>query len=585
VSSKTEGFPFVCVAGFTGIFLEVSLTMNGLVFRSKKQREEARKKREDDAQQESKKRKDRVRQLVEMKKSIAQEEDSKRRGSKDVCHNDGGEAISQRYYVSKKDPSRKRVRVQYKLDWDDEDDTSEGCDLFFKESSTVKPLARSTLDETECSLSSKGLDSFVPWKEKQLSEMLPRDWRALKEEFEIFTRGKDVPFPLRDWSDAPLPKSLQQSISKAGYKSPTSVQRQCVPLGINGRDMIGIAATGSGKTAAFTIPLLYSILSQPQKLMDACNEDGPLAVILGPTRELVQQIHGEVEKLSSFMELKTMHVIGGVSVDKQAREIRGGVHVIIATPGRLIDLIESQYLVLQQCYYVVLDEADTMIDMGFEETVIEILNAMVSPGKKTTHMFSATMAPAIERLAKTYLDHPVMVRIGDAAMNKDIKQDIVIVQNEQGKARILQSLLRRIQEPTIVFVNTKKASEVVHEQVQAYGYKATLLHGGRSQEQRERAMAEYRSSRSSVLVATDVAGRGIDIPNVYHVINYDMPTEIARYTHRIGRTGRAGADGLATTILCKGHDEKHVPELKKQFRKSGNRWKFEWDETLGLFVS
>jgi ATP-dependent RNA helicase DDX23/PRP28 len=558
-----------------------------LTFRSKAQREAGKKKRQLDAKTARKSRAEQARAKVLARLRASQEIVKEERKAESAESSSGADAASsnkrQRHKGGAGEGDKKRQR-NFKFKWDDtEDTTAEYDELYDEDEKNSKNVLQFLRRSANSGVSGTEIKASVHWTKKKLLDMVARDWRALREEFEIFVRGRNIPNPLRGWADISLPDSLQKGIDGARYSFPTPIQRQCIPLGLENRDMIGIAATGSGKTAAFLIPLLNSILAQPQEKLDMCHECGPLALVLAPTRELVQQINKECDKLSHHMSIKSMFVVGGLSVEKQASTIRGGVNIIVATPGRLLDLIESQFLVLQQCYYLVLDEADTMIDMGFEEAVISILESMVAPGSKTTHMFSATMAPAIERLAKTYLNEPAMVRIGENdALNENIKQELVIVPSETNKPRVLNMLLKKVRGPTIVFVNTKSAIEGVYEQIKSFETRVTLLHGGRNQHQRERALKDFRDGRSTILVATDVAGRGLDIPNVRHVINYDMATEIERYTHRIGRTGRAGKDGLATTILSKATDGKIVPLLKKQFQKTRNRWKFEWDREFGL---
>ena len=475
---------------------------------------------------------------------------------------------------------KKKKKKKNFFDWDDTEDTTLE-DSYYDEICHAKVMFGRGKFAGEMGVDE--MKATVHWSKKKLNDMVPRDWRALKEEFQIHTHGKNISNPLRGWADINLPEKLMKGINMARYDIPTPIQRQCVPLGLDGRDMMGIAATGSGKTAAFLIPLLVSVLAQPIDVLNRCVEDGPLALILAPTRELVQQINSECEKLAKFTLVSTMSIVGGQSVDQQASRIREGVHLIAATPGRLVDLIESSYLVLQQCQFLVLDEADRMIDMGFEPAVIQILDSMVAPGKKTTHMFSATMPPIIERLSKKYLNDPVKVRVGDRSqMNIRITQDLVIVSNQIAKAKQLGKVLRRTNGPIMVFVNTKISADKLGDVILKFGYRAVVLHGGKEQSQRERALNDFRTGRANVLVATDVAGRGIDIPDVQHVINYDMPSEIERYTHRIGRTGRAGKDGLATTILGKDVDGKYIVDLKNSFKKTNNRWKKDWDDAFGI---
>lgn len=345
--------------------------------------------------------------------------------------------------------------------------------------------------------------------------------------------------------------------------------------------MIGIAETGSGKTAAFGIPLLQYLLSLPAAgVLSRVTEEGPLAIVLAPTRELALQIHGEFQKLLSRQHLlKVSAVVGGQSIQQQAQELRQGVHVVVGTPGRINDCIDMAYLVLNQCCYVVLDEADRMIDMGFAPQMESILDAMGGllkseneaeayaqeeqdrievptglPRHRLTAMFSATMPLEVERMAKRYLRHPAVVSIGDqdSVKNARITQRVIYLSSPTQKENALREQIlnpRFIGEKVIVFVNEKKHADGVGRIVERCGRQCVVLHGGKSQEQREENLATFRRG-GVVLVATDVAGRGLDIPNVAHVINYDLPSRsIDSYNHRIGRTGRAGKEGFATSFL------------------------------------
>ena len=402
------------------------------------------------------------------------------------------------------------------------------------------------------------------WSDKKLEEMRERDWRIFREDFSISFKGSKIPSPMRTWDESKLSRELLKAVEKAGYKKPSPIQMAAIPLGLQQRDVIGIAETGSGKTAAFVLPMLSYITRLPP--MNEENEaEGPYAVVMAPTRELAQQIEEETNKFAKHLGIKVVSIVGGQSIEEQGFRIRQGCEVVIATPGRLIDCLERRYAVLNQCNYVVLDEADRMIDMGFEPQVMGVLDAMPSSNLKpenedeeldekriyrTTYMFSATMPPAVERLARKYLRNPVVVTIGTAGKTTDLISQHVMMVKESEKFSRLQRLLDELGDRTaIVFVNTRKNADNVAKNLDKAGYRVTTLHGGKSQEQREISLEGFRTKRYNVLVATDVAGRGIDIPDVAHVINFDMPGSIDMYTHRIGRTGRAGKTGVATTFL------------------------------------
>jgi ATP-dependent RNA helicase DDX23/PRP28 len=407
------------------------------------------------------------------------------------------------------------------------------------------------------------------WSEKPLARMTERDWRIFREDFAIAYKGATAgaALPVRSWDEAGLPPSLRSAVDKAGYKKPSPIQMAAIPLGVQQRDVIGIAETGSGKTAAFVLPMLMYILRQPPMLGNPEVEaEGPYAVILAPTRELAQQIEEEARSLAAFTPFRVVSVVGGQSIEDQGFLLRKGCEVVVATPGRLVDCIERRYAVLNQCNYVVLDEADRMIDLGFEPQVMGVLDAMPSSNLKpegegeeleaarvyrTTYMFSATMPPAVERLARKYLRRPVVVTIGTAGRATDNVTQRVAWCKENEKAALLARELAAAGDGArvIVFANTQKKVEQVVRAVEGLGYAAAMLHGGKTQDQREDSIKGFREDRYNVLVATDVAGRGIDVANVALVVNFDMPHTIEAYTHRIGRTGRAGKKGEAVVLL------------------------------------
>ncbi|KAK9266339.1 hypothetical protein L1049_012670 [Liquidambar formosana] len=423
------------------------------------------------------------------------------------------------------------------------------------------------------------------WTEKKLEEMTERCWRIFREDFNISYKGSKIPRPMRCWAESKLRPELLKAVERAGYKSPSAIQMAAIPLGLQQRDVIGIAETGSGKTAAFVLPMLNYITRLPPLSEENKAADGPYAVVMAPTRELAKQIEDETVKFAHYLGIKVVSIVGGRSIEEQAFKIRQGCEVVIATPGRLIDCLERRYIVLNQCNYVVLDEADRMIDMGFEPQVVGVLDAMPSSNLKpenedeqlegekiyrTTYMFTATMPPAVERLARKYLRNPVVVTIGTAGKATDLITQHVIMMKESDKMYELQKLLGELGEKTaIVFVNTKKSADSLSKALDKAGYRVTTLHGGMSQEQREISLEGFRTNRYTVLAATDVAGRGIDIPDVAYVINFDMCGSIEMYTHRIGRTGRAGKKGVATTLLTL-QDKQVFYDLKQMLIQSSS---------------
>ncbi|KAJ1425268.1 P-loop containing nucleoside triphosphate hydrolase protein [Ochromonadaceae sp. CCMP2298] len=419
------------------------------------------------------------------------------------------------------------------------------------------------------------------WSDKKLADMAERDWRIFREDFDIRIQGGRATLPLRYWAEAKFPDAVMKAIEDAGYKEPSPIQRQAIPVGMSHRDIMGIAETGSGKTCAFVVPLICYLLDLPKIYLERVQEQGPLAVIMAPTRELALQIEEECKKLLRHTDFRTVSVVGGQSIEEQGFKLRKGIEIVIGTPGRMIDCIENNYLVLNQCNYVVLDEADRMIDMGFEPQVVAVLEAMGGLLKsadedqaelqlkqieekeadgerqiyRVTAMFSATMSPQVEAIARNYLRHPVLIRIGDedSGKNKRIEQRVVFVAEAQKKSRVSDDLRRMSsQDKIIVFVNSKKQGDSLGRHLETAHFSTGVLHGGRSQDQREETLEQFRNGEVQILVATDVAARGLDIPDVSHIINYDCPQKIAPYCHRIGRTGRAGKSGVATTYLTEG---------------------------------
>eukprot|EP00633_Aureoumbra_lagunensis_P002102 CAMPEP_0197295298 /NCGR_PEP_ID=MMETSP0890-20130614/35206_1 /TAXON_ID=44058 ORGANISM="Aureoumbra lagunensis, Strain CCMP1510" /NCGR_SAMPLE_ID=MMETSP0890 /ASSEMBLY_ACC=CAM_ASM_000533 /LENGTH=701 /DNA_ID=CAMNT_0042771211 /DNA_START=43 /DNA_END=2148 /DNA_ORIENTATION=- len=500
-------------------------------------------------------------------------------------------------------PSEKLARV-FKFEWDTSEDTSQDYNPLYANRHKVQPLlgrgyiagidlraqrqnfAQEKEEEEQINVFSSQRkrrrghdmvdDDLSHWSKKSLEAMTERDWRIMKEDFDIRVRGGRAPYPLRKWNEAGFALPLLQAIQELGYENPSPIQRQAIPVGLALRDVIGIAETGSGKTAAFAIPMLDYVYNLPKERITNLSEDGPLALVLAPTRELAAQISEEILKLAQFLpDIKCCTIVGGASVEDQAFRLREGVEIIVGTPGRLNDCLERQYLVLNQANYVILDEADRMIDMGFEPQVHSILESMggllksqneiefhsqeqaVRRGEivfRVTAMFSATMPPPVERLAKKFLRHPVIVSIGDEDSNKNkrIKQHVILLKGDAQKRNALIDILlkNRKDDKVLIFCNEKKGCDALSKFLQSKGIRTLTIHGGKAQDQREASLHSFKNGRNiSNLIATDVAGRGLDIPNVSHVINFDMPLKIENYSHRIGRTGRAGKSGLATTLL------------------------------------
>ncbi|KAG8622990.1 hypothetical protein KVT40_007966 [Elsinoe batatas] len=430
------------------------------------------------------------------------------------------------------------------------------------------------------------------WSEKELNQMRERDWRIFKEDFQISTRGGSIPNPMRSWKESSLPQRLLDIVDMAGYKDPSPIQRAAIPIAMQSRDLIGVAVTGSGKTAAFILPLLVYISELPP--LDEVNKmDGPYAIILAPTRELAQQIELEAKKFATPLGFTCVSLVGGHSIEEQAYNMRDGAEIIIATPGRLVDCIERRVLVLSQCCYIIMDEADRMIDMGFEEPVNKILSALPVSNEKPdtdaaedsramssflsgrdryrqTMMYTATMPVAVERIARNYLRRPAIVTIGNLGEAVDtVEQRVEMVQGEDKRKKRLAEILqsRQFAAPIIVFVNIKRNCDAIARDIQRMGFSSVTLHGSKTQDQREAALQGLKEGKYEVLVATDLAGRGIDVQDVSLVVNFNMAPSIEAYTHRIGRTGRAGKSGVAITFLGQ-EDQDVMFDLRKMIQSS-----------------
>ncbi|MDZ4136027.1 MAG: DEAD/DEAH box helicase [Paracoccaceae bacterium] len=347
------------------------------------------------------------------------------------------------------------------------------------------------------------------------------------------------------FADLGLSPRLLTGLTKIGHTTPTPIQVQAIPHIMQGRDLMGLAQTGTGKTAAFGLPLLH-------RLLDIGHPPAPRtirALILAPTRELVSQISDHLEVFTKGTPAKVVTVTGGASIFRQTEKLAKGADVLVATPGRLIDLLDRKALTLEACGYLVLDEADQMLDMGFIHALKKIARHI--PLKRQTLLFSATMPKLIEDLASTYLRDPIKVQVAPPGKPADKVTQAVHFTPQGDKAKLLETyLLDHKGEQALVFGRTKHGSEKLMKLLVSWGFNAGSIHGNKSQNQRDRTLTEFRNGALEVLVATDVAARGIDIPGVRHVYNYDLPNVPENYVHRIGRTARAGAEGRAVAFCA-----------------------------------
>jgi ATP-dependent RNA helicase RhlE len=337
-----------------------------------------------------------------------------------------------------------------------------------------------------------------------------------------------------------LSPSVMTAVADAGYTQPTPIQADAIPLILQGRDVIGLAQTGTGKTAAFTLPLVNQLIDGPRRTR---------AVVLTPTRELCMQVEESVRKYARHSELGVAAVFGGVPIDPQERALRQGVDVVVATPGRLIDHLERENVSFEHLEILVLDEADRMLDMGFAPQISKLVTAM--PRYRQTLLFSATMPPEVEVLARKYLRKPMVVQIGRRSAAAHTVTHAVYPVPRDRKSALLAHLLRDGSlDSVLVFVRTKIGADRVVRHLNDAGIEATAMHADKTQVHRTKAIEDFKSGRIRVLVATDIAQRGLDISGITHVISYDVPQQPEDYVHRIGRTGRASKEGDAFTFMA-----------------------------------
>ncbi|KAI4470132.1 atp-dependent rna helicase dbp3 [Holotrichia oblita] len=360
------------------------------------------------------------------------------------------------------------------------------------------------------------------------------------------TVDTNAPNPIQNFEEASFPDYVMEGIMKQGYDTPTSIQAQGWPIAMSGRDMVGIAQTGSGKTLAYILPAIVHINHQPQ----ISRGEGPIALVLAPTRELAQQIQQVATEFGSSSFVRNTCIFGGAPKGPQARDLERGVEIVIATPGRLIDFLEKGTTNLYRCTYLVLDEADRMLDMGFEPQIRKIIE-QIRPDRQTL-MWSATWPKEVRKLATDFLNDYIQINIGSLQLsaNHNILQ-IVDVCQEHEKETKLNNLLHEITtnaEPgakVLIFVETKKKVETITRNIRRYGWPAVCMHGDKSQQERDYVLREFRNGKTSILVATDVAARGLDVEGIKYVINFDYPNSSEDYIHRIGRTGRSESTGTS----------------------------------------
>ena len=391
--------------------------------------------------------------------------------------------------------------------------------------------------------------------------------QAVRDKFGIQVEGENVPPPVTSFAELKIPQCIVDRLKKErGVVKPTAIQMQGIPALLSGRDMIGIAFTGSGKTLVFTLPLVMFCLEQEIKLPFAKGE-GPYGMIISPSRELARQTEqfiatmcDSLNSTGKYPEIRTCLCIGGTSLKEQSEQIKRGVHIVVGTPGRLIGLLTEKKLRLTGCRYVCMDEADRMVDIGFEEDMRTIFSFFEA--QRQTLLFSATMPRKIQQFAQQALVKPVTINVGRAgAANMNVEQHVELVRPEARMTSLLDAL-QKTPPPVLIFAEKKQDVDAINEYLLLKGVGAVAIHGGMPQEERSRSVDEFRATEKDVLVATDVASKGLDFPDVQHVINYDFPEDIENYVHRIGRTGRRGRRGLATTFVSGIVDNALLLDLK-----------------------
>ena len=388
------------------------------------------------------------------------------------------------------------------------------------------------------------------------------------------SEGAVAPAPQR-FDTLALDPKLLSAVADAGYQTMTPIQAKAIPIVLDGRDVMGAAQTGTGKTAAFSLPLLQRMLKHENTSMSPARH--PVrALVLAPTRELADQVANNVKQYSKFTKLRAAVVFGGIDMKPQTLELKGGVEVLIATPGRLLDHIEAKNAVLNQVEYVVLDEADRMLDIGFLPDLQRILSYL--PKQRQTLLFSATFSPEIKRLAESYLQDPVLVEVARPnATASTVEQRFFSVQSEDKRRAVLKLLKERSITQALVFVNSKLGCARLARSFERDGLRTNALHGDKSQDERLKALAAFKRGEVDVLVATDVAARGLDIVDLPAVFNFDVPFNAEDYVHRIGRTGRAGASGLAMTLVAR-EDARMIGDIEKLIKKKIEIEPFEFDD-------
>lgn len=384
-------------------------------------------------------------------------------------------------------------------------------------------------------------------EDKRVKARSDKEIEEFRRAKEIKVQGRGVPRPVTTFEEAGFPEYLMSTIRAQGFSGPTPIQCQSWPMALAGRDVVAIAQTGSGKTIGFALPAMLHI--NAQALLSP--GDGPIALILAPTRELAVQIQQECTKFGSNSRIRNTAIYGGAPKGPQIRDLQRGVEIVIATPGRLIDMLETQKTNLRRITYLVMDEADRMLDMGFEPQIRKIVS-QIRPDRQTL-MFSATWPKDVQKLANDFLQDMIQVNIGSMELtaNHSITQIVEVCSDFEKRGKLVKHLdqIGAENAKVLIFVGTKRVADDITKYLRQDGWPALAIHGDKEQRERDWVLSEFKASRSPILIATDVASRGLDVKDVGYVINYDFPNNCEDYIHRIGRTGRAGMTGTSYTYF------------------------------------
>ncbi|KAI0318059.1 P-loop containing nucleoside triphosphate hydrolase protein [Amylostereum chailletii] len=398
---------------------------------------------------------------------------------------------------------------------------------------------------------------------------------SLRDKYHILVEGDDVPPPIESFCDMKIPQPLLKFLKSKRITNPTPIQLQGIPIAFSGRDMIGIAFTGSGKTLAFCLPLIMLALEDEAKLPFIRGE-GPVGIVLCPSRELASQTYENIvqwtdaiSQSGEYPRVNTLLCMGGISMSEQSHVLNKGIHIVVATPGRLIDMLEKKKFHFDNCKYLCMDEADRMIDLGFEEDVRNIMSFFKR--QRQTLLFSATMPRKIQEFAQQSLTRPVLVNVGRAgAANLDVLQVVEYVKQEAKMVYLLECL-QKTAPPAIIFSDNKNEVDDIQEYLLLKGVEAVAIHGSKTQDERQYAIKSFKSGAKDVMVASGVASKGLDFNDIQHVIIFSMPKEIEDYVHQIGRTGRSGKTGIATTFVNMNTPEQTLLDLKYLLIEAGQK--------------